>query len=249
MRGMPEIQVLATAEEAAQAAAIVVLDAARKSVQAQGRFILALAGGSTPALLYRTLSRPPYRDDVPWAQTHVFWGDERWVAPDDEASNGLLAHRELLSRVAVPAENIRTIVTQGITPEGAAALAEQEFRALFQGDQEPQLDLILLGLGQDGHTASLFPGSPAIGERDALFTANHLADGTVRITATITLINEARQAIFLVTGEHKARALRQVLNPEPDTRVSPASMVRAGDGDVTWIVDEAAASLLPEEED
>ena len=247
---MPEIQVLATPQDVAIAAAAVILDAARESVEANGRFIIALSGGSTPALLYHTLSSPPYRDDVPWAKTHVFWGDERWVPPDDDASNGHRAHRELLSRVAVPAANIRPIVTQGITPEGAAELAEKGFRGLFgRDDEDPKLDLILLGLGEDGHTASLFPGSPAIGERDKLFTANHLTNGTVRITATLTLINEARQAVFLVTGDRKARALRQVLNPEPDTRVSPASMVRAGDGDVIWIIDKAAARLLPEEED
>ena len=150
---MTEIRVLPTPDDAASAAAAVVLDCARESVEDHGRFVIALAGGTTPTRLYRTLSKPPYRDEMPWEKTHVFWGDERWVAPDDEAYNGLLAQRELLAHVAVPAANIRTIITQGVTPEGAAALAEQEFRALFPGDDEPRMDLMLLGLSQSSCTS------------------------------------------------------------------------------------------------
>ncbi len=245
---MPDILVLPTAQAAASAAADAVLGAAIQSVEKSGRFVVALSGGSTPTLLYRTLARPPYLERMPWERTHVFWGDERWVPPTDPGSNGRLAHEELLAHVAVPAANVWPIVTEGVTPEESAGLAERALRALFAQGAEPRMDLILLGLGEDGHTASLFPGSPAIGERNALFAANHLSSGTVRITATITLINDARRALFFVVGENKARALRQVLHPEPETTVVPASLVRAGDGDVTWIVDEAAASLLPEED-
>ena len=245
---MPEILILPTPQAAAKAVADAVLEAATERVEASGRFIIALSGGSTPAILYRTLARAPYRSQLPWRQLYVFWGDERWVPPNDPESNEGLAQQELLAHVPVPAANVRPIVTQGLTPEAAATLAEQEFRILFPRDADPQMDLILLGLGEDGHTASLFPGSPAVGEREALFTANRLASGVVRITATVTLINQAQRALFFVVGKNKARALRQVLHPEPETTVLPASLVRASDGEVTWIVDEDAASLLPEDD-
>ncbi|MCH7655014.1 MAG: 6-phosphogluconolactonase [Chloroflexi bacterium] len=231
-------------DELTAAAADLVLDAARGAVRDRGRFTWCLAGGNTPAMLYRKLASEPYAARFPWDRTHVFWGDERWVPSDDPDNNAKMAREELLSRVPIPQENIRPIATAGIEPEASAAAAERAVRALLGPGLRP--DLVLLGLGEDGHTASLFPGTTALGERTALFAANRVPIlDAWRITATLPLLNAARHIAFLVTGTPKARALRQVLFPGAETMVLPASMVRPTDGKLTWLLDREAASLLP----
>ena len=241
---MVDIQVLDAPDRLTQAAADLVLEAARDAVRERQRFVWGLSGGTTPAMLYRMLASERYAARMPWDLTYVFWGDERWVAPDHADSNVRMARDEMLSRVPIPPDHVRPMATIGMEPEGSAAAAERQVRSLFRG--EPKPDLVLLGLGEDGHTASLFPGTAALGERKLLFAANYVPLlGTWRITATLALLNAARRVIFLVTGTNKAHALRQVLYPEQETAALPASMVQPADGTLTWLVDREAASELP----
>ena len=241
---MADIRTFDAPDELTEAAADLVLEAARGAGRDRGRFTWCLSGGNTPAMLYRTLASEPYAARFPWDRTYVFWGDERWVPPDHPDNNARAARDELLSRVPLPQDHIRPIVTTVIEPEASAAAAERQVRTLLGPDLRP--DLVLLGLGEDGHTASLFPGTAALGERTALFAANRvpLLDAW-RITATLPLLNAARHIAFLVTGKSKAPALRQVLFPNAETMVLPASMVRPADGKLTWLLDRGAASLLP----
>ena len=240
---MADIRTFDAPDELTSAAADLVLAAAREAVRDRGRFTWCLSGGSTPAMLYRKLADERYAARLPWDRTYVFWGDERWVPADDPDSNAGMARRELLSRVPLPPDHIRPIITSGMDPTSSAETAERHVSEVLGADLRP--DLVLLGLGEDGHTASLFPGTAALGERTARFAANHvpLLDAW-RITATLPLLNAARHVAFLVTGKAKAHALRQVLYPGAETMVLPASMVRPS-GKLTWLLDREAASLLP----
>lgn len=241
---MADIRTFDAPDQLTTAAADLVLDAARAAVGDRGRFTWCLSGGNTPAMLYRKLASEAYAARFPWDRTYVFWGDERWVPPDHPDSNARMAREELLSRVPLPQDHVRAIVTTGIEPEASAEAAERAARTLLGPDLRP--DLVLLGLGEDGHTASLFPGTAALGERTALYAANRVPRlDAWRITATLPLLNAARHIAFLVTGTAKARTLRQVLYPQAETMVLPASMVRPADGKLTWLLDREAASLLP----
>ena len=206
------------------------------------QFVLGLSRGNTPAMLYRLLAEESYVARMPWDRTFVFWDDERWVPVDGEQSNQRMARNELLDRVSIPRENIRPILTVGIEPRDSAAAAERQFRALFKG--EPRPDLMLPGIGVDGHAASLFPGTSALLEQEALFAANQVPQlDTWRITATLRLLESARHLTFLVMGSTQAAAMRQVLYSERDTVVLPASMVKPSPGKLTWLLDREAASL------
>ena len=241
---MADIRTFDAPDQLTAAAADLVLEAARGAVRDRGRFTWCLSGGNTPAMLYRKLASEAYAARFPWDRTYVFWGDERWVPPDHPDNNARMAREELLSRVPLPQDHIRSIVTTAIEPESSATTAEQQVHTLLGPDLRP--DLVLLGLGEDGHTASLFPGTAALGERTALFAANHVPRlDAWRVTATLPLLNAARHIAFLVTGISKAHALRQVLFPDAETMVLPASMVRPADGKLTWLLDREAASLLP----
>ena len=241
---MADIRIFDTPDQLSRAAADLVVESALASVRDRGQFVWGLSGGSTPAMLYRALAEEQYAVRMPWDGTHVFWSDERWVPPDHPESNARMARDEMLARVPIPQGNVLPIVTAGSTPEDSAAAAEHGLRSLFHG--EPRPDLLLLGIGDDGHTASLFPGTTALGERDRLFTANHVPRlGAWRITATVTLLNASRHVVFLVTGTTKAHALRQVLHPARAATSLPASMVRPADGRLTWLVDREAAAQLP----
>ncbi len=236
--------VLSTPTEAARAGAEHVLAAARSAVAQRGRFVMALSGGGTPALLYRLLASPPYAQAMPWTATHLLWSDERWMPPDHADSNFAMAREALLAHVPLLEAQTHPIETVGLTPEESAVRYEQSVRALI-GRREPRLDLALLGIGEDGHTASLFPGAKAVNERRQLVVANHVPSlGAWRITMTLPLLNAAREILFLVTGPAKAQALRRVLEPTPSGDALPAALVRPADGRLTWLVDREAASLL-----
>lgn len=214
------------------------------AVRRAGVFYIALSGGSTPEVMYHALAGPEFRDQVPWAQGEYFWSDERCVPPDHPDSNYGLAERTLLSKVPVPRERVHRMRGE-LDPERAAAECEQELRRVFQAEELsiPQFDLILLGLGDDGHTASLFPGSPALAENRRLVAANYVKKFNVhRLSFTLPLINAARNVAFLVSGEKKAPALQQIMRgggtPVPAEEVHPTN------GKLTWFVDEAAAARL-----
>jgi 6-phosphogluconolactonase len=181
---------------------------------------------------------------VPWAQTHFFWGDERSVPPDHLDSNYRLVFENLLSKVPVPKENIHRIETE-LEPEIAAAKYEREIRAFFRlaGGDLPRFDLILLGLGDDGHTASLFPGSAALKESRRLAVAVYVEKlKSYRITLTLPVLNHAANIFFLVSGEGKAAVLRDVFGGSAGSRDLPAREIALSDGRLVWFVDEAAAS-------
>jgi len=229
----------------ANAAAAHIVMLAREAVEARGRFALALSGGSTPAATYRRLAADDLAGQVDWARVHVFWGDERCVPPDHPDSNARMARETLLGRVPIPVENVHRIPAE-LEPARAAEACERALRDFF--GETPRFDLVLLGLGDDGHTASLFPGAAAIHERERWALAVYVEKlGAWRVTLTPPVLNAARQVTFLVAGAGKAARLREVLiGPyQPDTL--PAQIVRPADGRVLWLVDRAAAAELPEE--
>ncbi|MBX6763290.1 MAG: 6-phosphogluconolactonase [Rubrobacteraceae bacterium] len=214
---------------------------AREAVERTGSFTVALAGGSTPRETYRRLAEE-YATMVEWSRVHFFFGDERGVPPGSEDSNYRMASEALLSRV--PAGGVHRIRGER-PPEEAAALYEAELHRFFGVRRRPpKMDLILLGLGDDGHTASLFPKTPALRERRRWVVANPVEKlSTTRITLTLPVINAARAVMFLVAGEGKAKALKMVLEENADPAEYPARLVRPA-GELIWMVDRAAASLL-----
>ncbi|MDX1764087.1 MAG: 6-phosphogluconolactonase [bacterium] len=217
---------------------------AEESVKRSGRFSVALAGGSTPRGLYGVLASPGFRDRIPWQKVHLFWGDERCVPPDHKASNYRMVRKALLLHIQIPQENIHPMPGE-LEPGKGAARYERELRAFFPDHQFPVFDLLLLGLGQDGHTASLFPGSPALGTQDRWVVPAHSAEtGTDRITLTLSVLNHGVAVFFLVAGESKASILKEVLCEDHVGRDLPARLVRPADGRVTWFVDERASEKL-----
>lgn len=238
------LRVFRDPEETARAAAEQFAQLARLSSTARGRFSVALSGGSTPKRVYELLSAEPLRDEVPWAETHVFFGDERCVPPDHAESNYRMAAETLLSRVAIPSANVHRMRGEGDAVANAS-LYEDELRAYFVGSTRPALDLVMLGLGDDGHTASLFPDSDVLGEREAWVAAAWVEKlRAYRITLTAQSINGARHVMFVVTGRAKAEALAEVIEGARDPRRLPAQLVRPSNGALEWLVDESAASRL-----
>jgi 6-phosphogluconolactonase len=232
------------AEGAARAAAGRFAEIAEESVRAKGRFGVALSGGSTPRRIYGLLAGEEFRARVDWSKAHVFFGDERCVPPGDEASNYRMAHDALLSRVDVPAENVHRMIGEGDAAANAR-LYEDELRSFFGDAATPAFDLVMLGLGEDGHTASLFPETPALEERGAWVVANWVEKlGAYRLTLTAPVINHAAHVMFVVTGAGKAGSLYEVLKGVREPRRLPAQLIRPVGGSLEWYVDRAAAAML-----
>ena len=228
----------------AEAAARITLESAEEAVRERGRFVWGLSGGDTPRALYETLAAPPYANAMPWRAVHVFWGDERWVPADHPDSNQRTA-REALLDGAAPASVI-PIPTESAAPAESAATVERGLRRVFASDP-PRLDLLLLGVGSDGHTASLFPGTDALDETERLFAANWVPQlGAWRVTATLRLINAARRILFLAQGRGKADAVRDALRPAVSAPPVPAALVAPEAGAVTWLLDREAAAKAGE---
>ena len=229
-------------EELAEAIARDFARRAEEAIGASGRFAVALAGGSTPQATYERLARD-YADRLDWGRVHVFFGDERTVPPDHEDSNYRMARETLLSRVAVGSVHR---MRGELPPAEAAESYEEELREFFgESDEPPSLDLILLGIGEDGHTASLFPETSALDVTDRWVVANPVLKlETTRLTLTIPVLNAARAVNFLVAGEGKAGALKEILEGDADPRAYPAKFVRPESGDLVWMLDRAAARLL-----
>ncbi len=240
---MSELHVLSTPEEAAQAKARFVAALAKECATSQGRFTIALSGGSTPRRLYQVLASPPYSKEMAWDQWQVFWSDDRCVPPDHQDSNFRMAREELLDHVAIPDTNVHRMRGED-DPHEAALAYEAVVREVFKSPM-PSFDLVLLGIGDDGHTASLFPGTEALGERNRLVVDNWVSDLQVhRITFTLPLINAAKVVAFLDTDGTKAGVLRQVLEPAQGEDVPPAGLVRPSPGFVHWFLTSAAAGQL-----
>jgi 6-phosphogluconolactonase len=242
--GANEVRIFDGASELMRATADEIALAARQAVGNHGRFTWALAGGSTPRAVYELLASDFYRERMPWSAIHFFWGDERHVPPDHPDSNFRMAREAMLDRVPVPAENVYRIPAEEPDAQRAAAEYESALRSFFAPapGEWPRFDLILLGLGKDGHTASLFPGGDAVRERERLVVAPWVeAQKTFRITLTPPVLNHARRAMFLVSGEEKAEALHAVLEGAREPERYPAQIV---EGNRLWMVDRAAAHLL-----
>ncbi len=246
------VLVFDTAEQLALAAAERFVECAHGLHAELDRFSVALAGGKTPRRVYELLATERFRDRVDWSQLHLFFGDERAVPPDHPESNYRMAYEALISKVSIPARNVRRIVGEG-NPKENARFYETQLKTFFAGLPWPRFDLVFLGMGDDGHTASLFPGSAALNEKSDWAVATRLArSGPERITLTLPVFNHAARIMFLVTGKEKAPRLREVLGAvsseqravgsAPD--LVPAAMVQPVDGELEWFVDSAAARLL-----
>jgi len=246
MSSSPDIRKLTTPQELFEAVAEEVVRAANQAVAQRGRFTLALSGGSTPKNLY-TLLATNARTSLPWDRTYFFWSDERHVPPSDPESNYRMAEEAMLSKVPVAASNVFRVPTENPDAAAAAEAYEQTLRKFFtvEAGQLPRFDLILLGMGPDGHTASLFPETAALRERSRLVVANWVEKlKTSRITFTLPLLNAARCVAFLVSGTDKASVLHEVLEGNAPGEQYPAKLVRPADGKLIWFLDRAAASGL-----
>jgi polyphosphate glucokinase len=246
------VEVHPTTDALMRAAAEMFARRAAEAIHATGRFAVALSGGGTPAKLYAVLAGDPFRTRVDWTRVEVFWSDERSVPPDHPASNYRLARELLLDELEeLPAANVHRIFGEDDPPRAAASY-ERSLRNAFATPVGPprvapgsRFDLILLGLGEDGHTASLFPGSAAIREEARWVVApNDAPSSTERITLTLPVINAAAEVAFLVSGEEKARTLQRVIEGPRAPELLPAQRVAPSHGRLRWLVDRAAASLL-----
>jgi len=236
-----ELEILADAEALARRVADWLLEL---STARGGVFTLALSGGKTPRRLYELLAGPPYRDAFPWHRTHLFWGDERFVPHDDESSNYRMVREAMLSRAPIPATNIHPVPTEGTTPEAAASDYERELKSFYGAERldpaRPLFDVNLLGLGPDGHTASLFPGTPVLEEREK-WVAAVVGPKPTRITLTYPVLESSRHVAFLVAGNEKREIFSRLQRGEstfPAGRLSPT-------GTLHLFADAAAAGDTP----
>ena len=246
MSSSAEIRTLTTPQELFAAAAEEVIRAANEAVSARGKFTISLSGGSTPKSLYNLLATNA-RTALPWDQMYFFWGDERHVPPNDPDSNYRMVNEAMLSKVAVPPANVFRIEAENRDASAAAAAYEQTLRKFFELDATgvPRFDLILLGMGPDGHTASLFPGTEGLKEKSRLVIANWVEKlKTHRLSFTLPVLNAGRCVAFLVSGTDKAPALKAVLEGNEPGEQYPAKLVQPKDGKLIWFLDRAAASGL-----
>lgn len=241
----PDVRIFPDMMALSHAAADTFRSLANKAVSNRGRFTAALSGGNTPKKLYTLLAEKPYRDQIAWESVYLFWADERCVSQEHDDSNFRLAHELLLSRVALPVENIHRIKGEAGADRAAAAY-EQDLKLFFGQDSCPEMDLVILGIGEDGHTASLFPGSSQVKEHERL--AVPVFPGILkedRVTLTLPVLNHAKQVLFLAGGQSKRKILRSILvagNPDG----LPAGLVHPVTGNSTWYLDHDAASDLPQ---
>lgn len=243
-----ELEVVANAEALYGLAAERFVRYAQTAAKLRGRFTVALSGGSTPSGMYALLANDQAMcEGVPWDKSYFFWGDERHVAPDHADSNYRMARTQLLNRVPVPEANVQRILGEQCDAELSAQQYERTLQAFFKlsAGQLPRFDLVLLGLGDDGHTASLFPETAALHEDQRLVAANWVGKLHVhRITLTVPVLNNAACVMLLVSGEAKAIALREVLEGMAQPELIPAQLICPRDGAQVWLVDRAAARLL-----
>ncbi len=240
---MKHIEVFSIPEAVSKAAAAFIIGLAFESVATKGKFVIALSGGNTPGQLFSLLASTEYHDKIPWANTYIFWGDERCVPLDDPANNAHVASLLLLNKVPVPQSNIFPIPVS--LPPADAALAYEKTIKDFFGEEEPCFDLILLGLGENGHTASLFPGTDVLQEQVRLVKEVYVEELKMfRITMTAHLINLAHNILFLVTGKGKAAVLQNVLYGQYLPSTYPAQLIEPLHGELYWFVDGNADNSI-----
>jgi 6-phosphogluconolactonase len=241
-----DITVFDRSEELFKKAAEKIITIGREAIRSDGLFTLTLSGGNTPKGVYTALASAEFKNELEWGKVHFFWGDERPVVQTHPESNYRMAKESLLNHVSIPQSNIHRIAGEEDSML-AAQQYEDEMREFFKlSDGEvPALDLILLGMGDDGHTASLFPDSEAIKINDRLVVENYVKKlNTHRITFTFPLINNAKNVLFLVTGSSKSKAVRQVLRHSDSEPVLPSLLVQPKSGSLLWFLDKEAAVEL-----
>lgn len=242
-----QVNVLPDLEHVSEAAALEFVELADKAIKNSGLFTVVLAGGGTPGVLYRLLASDEYRSKVDWEHVYFFFGDERDVSPASNQSNFKMINELLFKPLKTPKTHIFRWQTEIIDPSGVAEQYEIYIRRFFKLDGAlfPKFDLVLLGLGEDGHTASLFPHTDAIQETKSIAVANLVKQlKSYRLTMTFPAINSAENIIFLVNGENKAKILQKVLECDYDPEKFPAQAVNPIAGKLSWLVDESAAEFL-----
>jgi 6-phosphogluconolactonase len=244
MENSRNILIFDTPEQLAEAAAERFVNFAQESITRQGQFSVALAGGNTPRRVYELLASERFKGRVEWPNVHLFFGDERCVPPDHPDSNYRMANEALITHVPIPPANVHRMAGEG-EPSVSAALYETQLRQFFGNVTWPSFDLVFLGLGKDGHTASLFPQTKALTEDNMWVVANWVEGlGVHRLTLTVPVLNHARRIIFLVTGYDKAKTLKDVLTGAKDPLRLPAQLIAPSEGTCEWLIDKAAASSL-----
>jgi 6-phosphogluconolactonase len=241
-----ELRVFADREQLAKAAAELFVNIATESIGARDMFRVALSGGSTPRRVYELLASDAFRRRVDWAHVDIFWGDERYVPAESQDSNYRMTSKALLRHVPVPAANVHPVPTNISPPHAAADAYEDDIRRRFGNSPSmPQFDLVYLGLGANGHTASLFPHSQALRETSRLVVADFVPEvGQWRISMSARLLNHGRTVALLIAGEEKAGVLHEVLLGPRNPERLPAQLI-APEGKLLWLADDAAAALLP----
>lgn len=246
MSSAREIRIFATPQDLFEAAADQFAGLATEAVREHGRFTVALSGGSTPRSLFSLLAAR-YQSEVPWKKTFFFWGDERHVPPDDPESNYRMARETLLSKIPAPPENVFRMHAEEADAARAAEQYEQDLRRFFalKPGEFPRFDLIHLGMGPDGHTASLFPGTAALNEKARLVVANWVPKfNTYRLTMTLPVLNNAANVTFLAAGADKAEVLYEVLEGSGAGDQFPSKLIAPAGGKLVWMLDKAAAAKL-----
>ena len=248
MDHLPEIKVFPNARFIAAEAAERFVRAAQEAISLAGKFAVGLSGGSTPKVLHQLLASDAYRDRIDWSKVEVFFGDERCVPPDHAESNYRMARETLLSKVPIPGDNVYRMRGEAQPPEEGAKEYGLMLKEKFgDGGEKGGLDLLFLGMGEDGHTASLFPGTPAASETHHRCVAQYVENSTTgkswRITLTAPFINRCREVILLVAGANKAKVLSDVLEGPRVPEKLPVQLVRPASGRLTWLIDAAAAGM------
>lgn len=241
------VKIFPNIEELNSFAAEKFVEIAAEAISECGRFTVALSGGSTPKSLFKLLSGEKFKDRIDWSKVFFFFGDERNVSPDDAESNFRMAHENLFAPLEINVNNIFPWLTGSKTPAVTAEIYQGEIKRFFDlGENEfPIFDLILLGMGADGHTASLFPFTEALSETKKIAVANPVEKlNTTRLTITFPTVNKARNVVFLVAGEDKAETLREVLEGEFQPEKLPSQNVKLENGNLYWLLDENVAKLL-----
>lgn len=240
---MNRIKVYSTIKESSLAAAELFVEQVCQAVKERGQCHVSLAGGETPRRAYELLATKPYCENLPWEKIHVYWGDERCVAATHHLSNQYMARQSFLNQVGIPEENIHPI-----TYEDSASKTAEKYEILLRsifGHELPRFDLVLLGVGNDGHTASLFPNTDVLNVQEEWVSAVYLPEQNIyRISLTAPIINHARNIVFLVSGASKAQVLQEVVEGTKDVKRLPAQLIEPVDGDLYWLLDEDVATLL-----
>ena len=231
------------AEETTIALADWIVALIKKTLEAKDRFNIALSGGETPKKLYQTLASDAYREKINWSRLHIFWGDERFVPFNDERSNAKMAFDNLLSKVNIPSEQVHKIWTD-VTPEESAKQYENLLHKYFD-EKQTTFDLVLLGMGDDGHTLSLFPGNEILNDKTSWVSAAASKEKGERITLMPSVVNRSSAVAFLITGESKAKILQQVFENVQQHNY-PAQLIQPANGELYWFVDEEAKKYLKE---